>query len=100
MISIRQRKGLAIGLIWSLLAWIPYYTEYLTPFRNILGIPATLGLNLELALNRGDAFIFSMLLGVGIGFVFGTIIDFGRRGIKIIWLLPTRRKKKMKRGIW
>ena len=46
-----------------------FYTEYLGRFRSYIGLPAALGLNLELALKRGDAFVFSILLGAGIGFL-------------------------------
>ena len=97
MISKRQRKSVMIGIIWGLIAWIPYFTNFLSNFRSFIGIPAGLGLNLEMALGRGDAFVYSILLGAGIGFFAGTIIDFAKSGIKIIGLLP-RKKRLPKRG--
>ncbi|TYP56755.1 hypothetical protein [Thermosediminibacter litoriperuensis] len=99
MISKRQRKGVVIGIIWSLLAWIPYYTDYLGSVRGIIGIPAALGLNLELALNGGDSFVYSILLGAGMGFVIGSIVDFARNGIKIVGLFPQKKKKLYGRGL-
>ncbi|ADL08209.1 hypothetical protein [Thermosediminibacter oceani] len=99
MISNIQRKGVVMGIIWSLLAWIPYYTDYLGSVRGIIGIPAALGLNLELALNRGDSFAYSILLGAGMGFVIGSIADFARNGIKIVGLFPRKKKKLYGRGL-
>ncbi|WP_422443677.1 hypothetical protein [Thermoanaerobacterium sp. DL9XJH110] len=99
MVSARQRKGVVMGIIWGLMAWIPYYTDYLDSFREILGIPAALGLNLELALNRGDAFVFSILLGAGMGFVFGSTVDFFRTSVKIIGLFPAKKRRLLRRGL-
>ncbi|AYO30044.1 MAG: hypothetical protein PWR06_2808 [Thermoanaerobacteraceae bacterium] len=99
MISIRQKKGVVIGVIWSLIAWVPYYTNYLGALRQILGIPAALGLNLELALGRGDAFVYSILLGAGLGFVFGSVADFAKNGIKIIGLFPHKKRRLLRRGL-
>lgn len=98
MITKRQRKGTIIGLIWCLLGWIPYYTDYLGVTRSFLGIPASLGLNLELALGWGDGFIFSMLLGAGIGFVTATFLE-AFRGIKIIGLFPAKKRRLLRRGL-
>jgi len=53
MITSRQKKGVILGIIWSFIAWVPYYTEHLGRVRAFIGVPATLGLNLELALNLG-----------------------------------------------
>jgi hypothetical protein len=99
MISIRQRRGVILGIIWSFIAWVPFYTEYLSGIRSYIGIPAALGLNLELALNRGDAFIFSLLLGAGLGFFTASLIDFFATGVKIIGLLPSRKKRLLRRGL-
>lgn len=75
LISNCQRKGALLGAFWSLGAWIPFYTNYLGALRKTLGLPAILGINLELALNSGDAFVYSILLGLGLGFFFGTLLD-------------------------
>ncbi|HHY71095.1 MAG TPA: hypothetical protein GX519_05480 [Thermoanaerobacterales bacterium] len=99
MISIRQRKGVVLGIIWSFIAWVPFYTEYLSGLRNYIGIPAALGLNLELALNRGDAFVFSLLLGAGMGFFAASLMDFFATSIKIIGLFPLRKKRLFRRGL-
>ena len=99
MISIRQRKGVVLGIIWSFIAWVPFYTEYLSGIRNYIGIPAALGLNLELALNRGDAFIFSLLLGAGMGFFAASLVDLFTTGVKIIGLFPSRKKRLLRRGL-
>ncbi|HHW03836.1 MAG TPA: hypothetical protein GXX35_13695 [Thermoanaerobacterales bacterium] len=99
MISLRQKKGVIIGIIWSLTAWVPYYTEYLGALRQIIGIPAALGLNMELALGRGDAFVYSILLGAGLGFVFGSMVDGLKNGVKIIGLFPRRKRRLLRRGL-
>ena len=99
MISKRQRKGVVIGLIWSLVAWVPFYTNYLGGIRKYIGIPATLGLNLELALNWGDAFIFSLFLGVGIVFFIASLMDLAGSVVKIIGLLPLKKSKYIRRGL-
>ena len=44
-----------------------FYTGYLLRFKNILGLPAVLGLNFELYTRVGDAFIYSILIGVIVG---------------------------------
>lgn len=98
MLSFRQKKGALTGIIWGLLSWVPYYTNHLNSIRGVFGIPAGLGLNLELALNKGDAFIYSILLGTGLGFVIGSLFDFVSKGIKIIIFFPPK-KKFLKRGI-
>lgn len=99
VISNKQRRGVSIGIIWSLISWIPYYTEYFSGFRSVIGIPAALGINLEMGLNRGDAFVFSILLGAGIGFFTATMIDSAKNGIKIIGLFPNSKKRRLpKRG--
>lgn len=95
MISYLQQKGVVLGIMWSLFSWIPFYTNFLNSFRYILGIPAILGINLEIALNYGDAFIYSILLGTGIGFTFGSIIDKLKNSIKIIGL--SQHKKQLVR---
>lgn len=99
MISIHQRRGLTIGIIWSMVSWIPYYTNYFGAIRQVLGIPAALGLNLELALGRGDAFVYSLLLGLGLGFTFGSVIDFAKNGVKIIGLFPHKKRRLLRRGL-
>lgn len=99
MITTRQQKGVILGIIWSFIAWVPFYTEYLSGIRSYIGIPATLGLNLELALNRGDAFVFSILLAAGIGFFTASLLDFFATGVKIIGLFPSRKKKLLRRGL-
>lgn len=99
MVTRRQHKGVVLGIIWSLLGWIPFYTDYLGFTRSFLGIPASLGLNLELALGRGDAFVFSILLGAGIGFVIGSVLDLAKGGVKIIGLFPSRKRKLLRRGL-
>jgi hypothetical protein len=99
MVTIRQRKGVIIGIIWSFVAWVPFYTEYLGRFRSYIGLPAALGLNLELALKRGDAFIFSLLLGAGIGFFAASLMDFFSTGVKIIGLFPSKKKRLLRRGL-
>ncbi len=62
-----MKKGVYIGIIWAFLSWIPFYTGYLLRLKNILGLPAVLGLNFELYTGVGDAFIYSILIGVIIG---------------------------------
>jgi len=99
MITLRQQKGVILGIIWSIIAWVPYYTEYLSSVRSFIGVPAALGLNLELALNRGDAFVFSILLGAGIGFFAASLIDFFSTSIKIIGLFSSKKKKLLRRGL-
>ena len=99
MITIRQRKGVVLGIIWSLIAWVPFYTEYLSGIRSYIGIPAALGLNLELALSHGDAFVFSILLGAGMGFFAASLMDFFATGVKIIGLFPSRKKRLLRRGL-
>lgn len=99
LISYRQQKGVTLGIIWSLLSWIPFYTNYLNNFKNILGIPATLGINLEIALNYGDAFIYSILLGAGLGFTFGSILDMFKISIKIISIPPSKKKQLIRREL-
>lgn len=99
MISRNQLRGITFGIIWCLISWIPYYTDYLSILRPIIGIPAYLGLNLELLLNKGDSFAYSILIGAGIGFVISSLVEFTRDGIKIIGLFPRNRKKLYKRGI-
>jgi len=99
MITSRQRKGVICGIMWSFIAWIPYYTEYLSGIRSFIGVPAALGLNLELALNRGDAFVFSILLGAGIGFFVASIIDFLSDSVKIIGLFSSKKKRVLRRGL-
>jgi len=99
MVTRRQHKGVVFGIIWSLLGWIPYYTDYLGFTRSFLGIPATLGLNLELFLGRGDGFVFSILLGAGIGFVIGSLLDIFRGGIKIVGLFPRKKRRLLGKGI-
>jgi len=98
LISRTQRKGAIIGVIWSMIAWIPYYTEFLSGLRGIIGIPAALGINLELALGRGDAFVYSILLGSGIGFFIGNVLSFIKNGVKIIGLFSNRKKRLPRRG--
>lgn len=99
MISSRQKRGVILGIMWSFIAWVPFYTEYLNKLRNYIGIPAALGLNLEIALNRGNAFIFSILLGAGICFLIASLIDFFATGVKIIGLTPSRKKKSLQRRL-
>lgn len=99
MISKNQKRGVCLGIIWSLISWIPYYTDYLTAIQPIIGIPASLGLNLELLLNKGDSFAYSILLGAGIGFVVSSLVDFAKSGIKIIGLFPVKKKKLYNRGL-
>ena len=99
MVSLAQKKGVMIGITWSLLAWVPYYTNYLSNIRGILGIPATLGLNLELALGKGDAFIYSLLLGTGLGFFSMTMVEVISKNIRIIGLIPARRRRLLRRGL-
>ncbi|AEE91711.1 conserved protein of unknown function [Tepidanaerobacter acetatoxydans Re1] len=99
MITTRQRKGVVLGIIWSFISWIPFYTEYLSTIRGYVGIPAALGLNLELALNRGDAFVFSILLGAGIGFFTASLLDFFTNSVKIIGLFQAKGKKLSRRGL-
>ena len=96
MVSSLQRKGVMGGLIWGLLSWVPYYTNYWGRIRGVLGIPATLGLNLELASGRGDAFIYSLLLAIGLGFFFMTVFQIFRKSIKIVGFLPVRGRKNLK----
>lgn len=99
MISVSQKKGLFFGIIWSIIAWIPYYTDYMGAVRQVMGIPAALGLNLELALGRGDAFVYSILLGAGLGFVLGSVVDFMKNGVKIIGLFPHKKRRLLRRGL-
>ncbi|NLZ53526.1 MAG: hypothetical protein GX892_10320 [Thermoanaerobacteraceae bacterium] len=99
MITLRQQKGIILGIIWSFFAWVPYYTEYLSNVRSYIGIPAALGLNLELALNRGDAFVFSIILGAGIGFTAASLIDSLSTSMKIIGLFSSKKKKLLRRGL-
>jgi len=99
VITSRQRKGVVLGIIWSFIAWVPYYTEYLSSVRSLIGVPATLGLNLELALNSGDAFVFSILLGAGIGYLVSSLLDFFLTNVKIIGLFSSRKKKLLRRGL-
>ncbi|MDI3481285.1 MAG: hypothetical protein PWQ97_940 [Tepidanaerobacteraceae bacterium] len=99
MISISQKKGVLFGVIWSFIAWVPYYTDYLGTIRHVIGIPAALGLNLELSLGRGDAFIYSILLGAGLGFIFGSIVDFVKTGVKIVGLFPHKKRRLFRRGL-
>ncbi|MFY9218726.1 MAG: hypothetical protein WBJ82_03110 [Tepidanaerobacteraceae bacterium] len=99
MISSRQKKGVFWGIIWSFIAWIPYYTEYLKNVRSLIGVPAALGLNLELALNRGDAFVFSILLGAGIGFFAASLLEYLYSKVKIIGLSSSRKKRLLRRGL-
>ncbi|MCR4431881.1 MAG: hypothetical protein NUV45_12805 [Tepidanaerobacteraceae bacterium] len=99
MISIYQKKGIFIGVIWSFIAWIPYYTDHMGAIRQVMGIPAALGLNLELSLGRGDAFVYSILLGAGLGFVFGSLMDFIKNGVKIIGLFPHKKRRLLRRGL-
>lgn len=99
MITTRQRKGVVLGIIWSFISWIPFYTKYLSGIRSYVGIPAALGLNLELALNRGDAFVFSILLGSGIGFFTASLLDFFTKSVKIIGLFQAKGKKLSRRGL-
>ncbi|MDD4569286.1 MAG: hypothetical protein PHE70_04065 [Tepidanaerobacteraceae bacterium] len=99
MISAKQRKGVILGIMWSFIAWVPFYTEYLSSFRSYIGIPAALGLNLELALNRGNAFIFSILLGAGIGFFVASLMDFLTTSVKIIGLFPSKKKRLLRKGL-
>ena len=99
MISSRQKKGVICGIIWSFIAWVPFYTEYLNSIRRLIGLPAALGLNLELALNRGDAFVFSILLGAGIGFFAASLIEFFYSKVKIIGLSSSRKKRLLRRGL-
>lgn len=99
MITSRQRKGVVLGIIWSFIAWVPYYTEYLSSVRSLIGVPATLGLNLELTLNIGDAFVFSILLGAGIGYLVSSLLDFFLTNVKIIGLFSSRKKKLLRRGL-
>jgi hypothetical protein len=99
MMTSRQRRGVILGIIWGLLSWVPYYTEYLSNFRGIIGIPATIGLNLELVLSRGNAFIFSIVLGMGICFFIASLFDLFKTGVKIIGLFPYRKRKMLRRGL-
>ena len=99
MLTSRQKKGVICGIIWSFIAWVPYFTEYLGSVRSYLGIPAALGLNLELALNVGDAFIFSILFGAGIGFLVASLIEFFSSKVKIIGLSSSRKKRLLRRGL-
>ncbi len=98
MISGRQRKGVLVGIVWGFIAWIPFYTEYLSGVRGYIGIPATLGLNLELVLNYGDAFIYSLLLGAGMGFFMASLVDLYASSVKIIGLFPSKKKNFLRRG--
>lgn len=97
MVSTAQKKGIMWGLIWGLLSWVPYYTNYLGSIRGLLGIPATLGLNLELVLGGGDAFIYSLILAIGLGFSAMTITEFFTKSMTIIVLRPTIRNRVSRR---
>jgi hypothetical protein len=93
-----MRKLLFVGIIWGLVAWIPYYTNHLAFVRSVVGIPAAIGLNLELALGFGDAFIYSIIFSSLAGLLLGSAgqIVF-TRGLKVIGL--GRRKKKTRRNL-
>ncbi|HHY42672.1 MAG TPA: hypothetical protein GX514_07490 [Thermoanaerobacterales bacterium] len=99
MLTLRQQKGVVWGIIWSFIAWVPYYTEYLGSVRNYLGIPAALGLNLELALKRGDAFVYSILFGAGIGFLAASLLDLLASNVKVIGLFSSKKKRVLRRGL-
>lgn len=99
MITKRQQAGVIMGIIWSLAAWVPYYTDYFSAIRQVLSIPASLGINLELALGKGDAFVYSILLGAGLGFIFGSMADFVKNGVKIIGLFPPKKRRLLRRGL-
>ena len=54
-------------------------------------MPAALGLNLELALNRGDAFVFSILLGQVSVFA-ASLLKYLYSKVKIIGLSSSRKR--------
>lgn len=107
MVSTTQKKGIMWGLTWGLLSWVPYYTDYLGNIRGVLGIPATLGLNLELVLGRGDAFIYSLILAMGMGFVGMTLVQIFSKNVTVIFFRPIaknqrffrRRKGLLRKGL-
>ncbi|MGI6485900.1 MAG: hypothetical protein GX759_04930 [Thermoanaerobacterales bacterium] len=99
MLTKGQKKGVIFGIIWGFFSWVPYYTEYLGNIRNLIGIPATLGLNLELVLNKGNAFVFSIIMGAGICFFIVSLFEFLRTGVKVIGLFPYKKRRMLKRGL-
>ncbi|MGB9840056.1 hypothetical protein [Thermovenabulum sp.] len=96
MLSKTQKKGLIFGIIWGFLSWIPYFTDILAKYRNIIGIPATLGINLELALNHGNSVIFSIIIGASLCFLIASFFEFIKENIKIIGLPKLHYSKKVR----
>ncbi len=70
-----QRKGVFIGLLWGIVAWIPYTSPYLQAFKLWWGLPAALGLALETLVYRygGQSWqiINAPLLSVPVGAFLG-----------------------------
>ena len=99
MITSRQKKGIILGIIWSFMALLPFFTDFMSNIRKLIGIPAALGLNLELALKHGDAFVYSIVLGAGMGFFLASLMDFLFSNVKIIGILPSRKKKLFRRRL-
>lgn len=91
-----MKKGVIFGILWGFLAWIPYYTDHLSELRNFIGIPAAIGLELELALKIGDAFIYSILISALFCGITGMVIKTIREGFKIIGL---GKRKTPRRGL-
>lgn len=97
MVSRSQKKGVMVGLMWGIMSWVPYYTDYLGGIRGVLGIPAALGLNLELLLGKGDAFVYSLLLSMGLGFFAMTMFQLLSKHIKVIGFLSIKKKRRLLR---
>jgi len=91
-----MKKGVIFGILWGFLAWIPYYTDHLNELKSIIGIPAEIGLELELALKIGDAFIYSILISALFCGIVGMVIKTTREGFKIIGL---GKRKPPRRGL-
>jgi len=81
-----MKRGVYLGIIWTFLSWVPFYTGYLLKYKNILCLPAIWGLKLELNTGVGDAFIYSILIGIFVGGFIELLIK------KFVGL--TRRKRK------
>ncbi|MGB9813943.1 MAG: hypothetical protein ACPLRZ_06395 [Thermovenabulum sp.] len=96
MISGIQKKGLLLGILWGFISWIPYFTDILGNYRNIVGLPATLGLNLELALNHGNSVIFSVIIGALICFLTASLFEYLKENIKIVGLPKLNFQRKVK----
>ena len=91
-----MKKGVIFGILWGFLAWIPYYTDHLSRLRSIIGIPAEIGLELELALKIGDAFIYSILISALFCGIIGAVIKTMKEGFKIIGF---GKRKTPRRGL-